>query len=160
MTEKSRLPSVEDKHAGVFEPFQSLHREIDRLFDQFGWPIGQRGGNGDFRLNPNVDVSETDTALEITAELPGVSEKDIDVTLRDNVLTIKGEKKAETKKEEKNYHMVERSYGSFQRSLTIPFEANADDVDADFENGVLKVTLPKPPDVKKKTRKIAVKPKS
>lgn len=158
MTLKSLLPSLWDKDS--YEPFHSLQREIDRVFNDFSrgthHPLANRDGNGAVRLMPSVDVSETDGKLEVTAELPGVDEKDIEVTLSDNVLTIKGEKKAETEKEDKNYHVVERSYGAFQRSLTVPFEAAADEISAKFEKGVLKVTLPKPPEVEAKTKKIPV----
>ncbi len=158
MTLKSLLPSLWDKEN--YEPFHSLQREIDRVFSDFSrgaqLPLTARNGSGAMRLMPSIDVSETDTALEVSAELPGVDEKDIEVTLSDNVLTIKGEKKAESEKEEKNFHVVERSYGSFRRSLTVPFDAGAEEIEAKFENGVLKVTLPKPPEVEAKTRKIPV----
>ncbi len=163
MTLKSLLPSLWDKEN--YEPFHSLQREIDRVFNDFSrgdfsrgapFPLAARNGNGATRLMPSVDVSETESALEVTTELPGVDEKDIEVTLSEHVLTIKGEKKAESEKGEKNYHMVERSYGSFHRSLTVPFEAAADEIEAKFENGVLKVTLPKPPEIEAKTRKIPV----
>ena len=160
MAFRSLLPSLWDKDN--YEPFHSLHREIDRVFNEFSrgapWPSETRSGNGARRLMPKIDISETDLALEVSAELPGVDEKDIDVTLSDNVLTIKGEKKAETKTDDENYHVVERSYGSFQRSLRVPFDADADKIEAKFENGVLKVTLPKPPEVEAKTRKIPVHP--
>ena len=158
MTLKSLLPSLWDKDS--YEPFHSLQREIDRVFNDFSrgghHPLTSRDGNGAMRLMPSVDIVETDGTLEVTAELPGVDEADIEVTLSDNVLTIKGEKKAESEKEDKNYHVVERSYGSFQRSLKVPFDASADEISAKFEKGVLKVTLPKPPEVEAKTRKIPV----
>lgn len=158
MTPKSLLPSLWDKDS--YEPFHSLQREIDRVFNDFSrgthFPLTNRDGNGATRLMPSVDIVETDGTLEVTAELPGVDEADIEVTLNENVLTIKGEKKAESEKEDKNYHVVERSYGSFQRSLKVPFVASADDISAKFEKGVLKVTLPKPPEVEAKTKKIPV----
>ena len=158
MTLKSLLPSLWDKDS--YEPFHSLQREIDRVFTDFSrgahHPLAARNGNGAARLMPSVDIIETDGTLEVTAELPGVDEKDIEVTLSEKVLTIKGEKKAETEKEDENYHVVERSYGSFQRSLNVPFDASADEISAKFEKGVLKITLPKPPEVEARTKKIPV----
>ena len=93
-------------------------------------------------MMPHVDVSETDRELKICAELPGVSEKDVEVRLEDDVLVIRGEKKFERKDEKESYHFMERSYGTFQRSIRIPFQVNPDEVKADFHNGVLTVTLP------------------
>jgi HSP20 family protein len=124
-------------------PFASLQREIDRVFDDFtrGWP-SLHMGNSD--LAPRMDIAETDKDIEITAELPGLEEKDVQVNVADNVLTIKGEKKAEKEQKDKNYHMVERSYGSFYRSLDLPSGVNADAIKASLANGVLKVTVPKP----------------
>ena len=93
-------------------PFMSLQREIDRLFDDFtrGFPTFSGGGTGE--LLPSMDVTETDKQIEITAELPGLEEKDVQVNVADNVLTIRGEKKAEKEEKDKNYRLVERSYGS------------------------------------------------
>jgi HSP20 family protein len=91
-----------------------------------------------------MDIAETDKDIEITAELPGLEEKDVQVNVADNVLTIKGEKKAEKEQKDKNYHMVERSYGSFYRALDLPAGVNADAIKATLANGVLKVTVPKP----------------
>ncbi|MBM6581516.1 Hsp20/alpha crystallin family protein [Microvirga sp. BT689] len=90
-----------------------------------------------------MNVSETDKEIRITAELPGVSEQDIDVSLDDDVLTIRGEKKFERKNEQENFHFVERSYGTFQRSLRLPYAVASEQVQASFENGALTVTVPK-----------------
>ena len=108
-------------------------------------------------LSPNMDVVETDKSIELTAELPGVAEDDVDVTLVDDVLTIKGEKKAEKTDEKQDYRVVERTYGSFQRSMRLPFKVDAEAIEAQFTNGVLKVSLPKPPEVEAQTKKISVK---
>jgi HSP20 family protein len=110
-------------------------------------------------LSPNVDVAETDKAIEISAELPGVEEKDIDLTVSEDAVTLKAEKKTdrEEKDEKKNYHLVERSYGMFQRRIPMPFKVDPDKVDAKFEKGVLKVTVAKPEAVQAQTRKIKVK---
>jgi HSP20 family protein len=139
--------------------FSSLHREIDRVFDDFThsehWPFRAfSSGNG--KLSPRIDIAETDKKVEVTVELPGVDEKDIDISLSDDMLTVKGEKKSETEKTEKDYHLVERSYGSFERMTRLPCEVDADKVKADFKQGVLKITLPKSPEAKSKARKIAI----
>jgi HSP20 family protein len=137
---------------GMFpgDPFLSLHREMNRLFDDVfrgtGLPTASgspgQGDVGNF-VNASMNVSETENEIRITAELPGVTEQDIDVSLDADVLTIRGEKKFERKDEKENFHFVERSYGTFQRSLRLPFPLDPDQVQASFENGVLTVTLPK-----------------
>jgi HSP20 family protein len=126
-------------------PFVLLHREMNRLFDEVarGGPAAQAPTAGE-ALIPQINASETDKELRVTAELPGVSENDIDVTVDDDLLTIRAEKKVERKDEKENYHFVERSYGVFQRSLRLPFSVEPEHVQARFENGVLTVTLPKP----------------
>src|SRR5918993_3658923 len=131
------------------DPFMSLHREMNRLFDDaFRGSTGQmpssqgQGGEGGM-LMPHMDVSETDKELKICADLPGVSEKDIDVRLEDDVLVIRAEKKFERKDGKENYHFVERSYGTFQRALRLPGPVDPEKVQARFENGVLTVTVPK-----------------
>jgi HSP20 family protein len=130
---------------------------MERLFEDFsrdfGWGAPAVTGMGEV---PRIDVSETDSELKIEAELPGVEEKDIEVVLSDGRLTIKGEKKAEKEEKKKDYHLVERSYGSFARSIGLPFEADSDKVKASFSKGVLTVTVPKPPEVKAKEKKIQV----
>ena len=93
---------------------------------------------------PSMDLSETDKEIEITAELPGLEEKDIQLNVADNVLTIRGEKKNEREETKKDYHMVERSYGSFTRSVQLPDGVNPDNIKAVIAKGVLKVTVPKP----------------
>jgi HSP20 family protein len=94
-------------------------------------------------INASMDLAETDKEIRITAELPGVSEQDVEVMLHDDVLTIRGEKKLEQKDEKEDYHFVERSYGRFQRSIRLPFPVDPEQVKARFENGVLTVTVPK-----------------
>jgi len=153
------------KDAGVRrveDPFEALQTSIDRLFDEFrrsgdfATLLPALDGDHDFLL-PHVDVSEGDDAAEITAELPGIDEKDVEVVLRDDVLTIKGEKKGEKEEKRKDYHLVERSYGSFARSVRLPFEADSEAVKANFAKGVLKVSIAKPAEVKEKTVKIPVR---
>jgi HSP20 family protein len=141
----------------VFEPFGSLRREMDRLFEDFsrdlGWGSPAAAGAGDA---PRIDVSETDTEIKIEAELPGVEEKDLEIVLSDGRLTIKGEKKQEKEEKKKDYHLVERTYGSFARTIGLPFEADPNQVKANFAKGVLTVTVPKPPEVKAKEKKIPI----
>ena len=132
------------------DPFLSLHREMNRLFDDVfrgsGLPAATGSqGQGDVGtfVNASMNVSETDKEIRITAELPGVTEQDIDISLDDDVLTIRGEKKFERTDDKENFHFVERSYGTFQRSLRLPFPVDPEQVQANFENGVLTVTVPK-----------------
>jgi HSP20 family protein len=122
--------------------------------DHFGhMPPPPWAGHGcGLRLN----VSETDSAIEIEAELPGVDEKDVDVSLSEDLLTIKGEKKDEREEKTKDYYMHERRFGAFSRSIHLPFAPDAKSVKASFDKGVLKITLPKPAGVKEKTVKIPV----
>ena len=160
MKARSLLPSLWHKDESGESPFLALHHEIDRVFDDFrrGAPWAGFGiPNGGARFAPLMDVFETDKAIEIDAELPGMTEKDIDVAVVDNVLTVKGEKRAEKEEKDTYYHMVERSYGAFTRSLMLPFDVDASKVEAKFDKGVLKITLPKPPEVAAKTKKIKIK---
>jgi HSP20 family protein len=139
------------------DPFSALRREMDRLFEGFGRDLGWSSGDLPVgALAPSIDVTESDTELRIEAEMPGVDEKDVEVTLTDNVLTVRGEKKAEREEKKKDYHLVERSYGSYARSVTLPFAAEADKAKASFKNGVLTITLPKPPEIAAKAKKIAI----
>ena len=139
---------VGERRVGSDPPFLSLHSEMNRLFDDvlrgsFGVPSREGQGGQGGTLMPHIDVSETDKELKICAELPGVTENDVEVTLNDDVLTIRGEKTLERTNEQENYHFVERSYGTFQRSLRVPYPVEPDQVQARFEHGVLTVTLPK-----------------
>ena len=118
--------------------------EIDRLFEDFSRGFPTTAGNGATALMPSMDVTETDKEIEITAELPGLEEKDVQINIADNILTIRGEKKAEKEQKDKNYRLVERSYGSFERTLELPEGVNADAIKASISKGLLKVTVPKP----------------
>ena len=128
-------------------PFWSLQREIDRLFDDFsrGFPaFGMTEWMPKTDLTPKMDMIETDKEFELTFELPGLAEKDVEINVADNVLTIRGEKKAEKDAKEKDYRMVERSYGAFARTIELPPGVTADGIKATLANGVLTVTIPKP----------------
>ena len=127
-------------------PFFALQRGMNRLFDEFfsdfdaDWPMTW-GGDG--HELPRVDVSETDKEVRVEAELPGVEEKDIDVSVHDGYATIRGERKFEKEEKEKNYHRVERSHGTFQRSVALPVEVDDSKAEAVFKKGVLEIKLPK-----------------
>lgn len=139
----------------------SLFREIERSFDDFSrrTPFAGFAGFGDGGMVPKIDVSESKDAVEVTAELPGCKEEDIDVTLSEGVLTIRGEKKTERNEadKDKNWHVVERSYGSFARSIPLPFTPDSGKVEAKFDKGVLRVKLPKPAEVAKREKKIEIR---
>jgi HSP20 family protein len=141
------------------EGLGSLFREIEKTFDDFSRRSPLAGYFGDGTAAPKIDVSEGKDGLEVTAELPGVEEQDIDVTLSRDVLTIRGEKKSERDEadKDKNWHLVERRYGLFSRSVTLPYEPDSDKVEAKFEKGVLRVRLPKPAEMTKKEKKITIR---
>jgi len=127
-----------------FEPFRSMQRQMDRLFDEFGGGFPTFAPQTTEQLLPHMDVSETDKAIEITAELPGLEEKDVEVRFSDNVLTISGEKKSEREEKERDFHLVERRYGSFARSIRLPEGTDPAKIEATIDKGVLKVTIEKP----------------
>ena len=138
--------------------FGTLHREIDRLFDDFTRGFGAAGMQAMSNLVPSIDASETDKEIVITAELPGLERKDVEVSLDDNILTIRGEKtiEAEPKDEKtKNVHVSERAYGVFYRMLELPTGIDPSTVQATMSKGVLKVTIPKP--ARSEAKKIEVK---
>jgi len=116
-----------------------------RFFDRFGEPIWEPFETTAGEWTPKLDVSETKDAMVVTAEVPGLDPKDIEVALTGDVLTLKGEKDKETKKDEERYHRVERTYGAFLRSVRLPMAVDGSKVTATFKNGVLIVTLPKTP---------------
>src|SRR5512135_1131995 len=128
-----------------------LRREMDRLFEDFFAPRAWFGGRPwEAEWSPAVDVSETPEAVTVKAEVPGLDPKDIDISLVGDVLTIKGEKKSEREEKKENYHLVERSYGSFSRSLRLPAAVDIDQIDAKYDKGVLTITCPKKEPVKPK----------
>lgn len=140
-------------------PVFSLQRDVNRLFEDF-WkrfdqPFGAFG-RWDAR-GPRTDVAETKSALEVSVELPGIDPKDVDVSLTDSALTIKGERKSEREENNEGYHLSERSYGSFFRSIPLPSGVDTDKANAEFKNGVLTVTLPKSQEAMSRVKKIEVK---
>jgi len=164
MTDKSyqRPAFGENRQVSLFyEPFSDLRREIDDVFSNFG--RGDLSGlfsrparSAVFTLTPSSDIVENDDVFEITVELPGIEEKDVSLSLKDNILTLKGEKKQEVKKKDKDYHMVERSYGSFERSFRLPLNIDQDNIRADFSNGVMTITAPKTDKIPPEHRKIEI----
>jgi HSP20 family protein len=136
----------------------SFQHDMNRLFD--GLFRGDVLDNGSFFTNtwsPAVDLSETKDAYQIQAELPGLKKEDVKVTIEENLVTIRGEKKSESEKKEANYHRVERSYGSFERTFSLPGAIKNKSIDAHFEEGVLTVTLPKTEEAKQKMIDVKVK---
>ncbi|GEO85085.1 MULTISPECIES: Hsp20/alpha crystallin family protein [Alphaproteobacteria] len=127
-------------------PFAALRKEMDQTLENFfGKNKLLSTSDGEGFLAPSIDVVEKDDQIVLTAELPGISEDDIDVSIRNGVLSLKGEKKMEKKDEKDNYHVVERRYGSFQRSMSLPPSVDEAAVAAKFDKGVLTVTMPKKP---------------
>jgi len=150
----------------VPDVWNSFRGEMDRLFDRFGFPSLRRVFDmepswrpaSSFSFSaPAIDMSEDGKAYKISAELPGIDPKDIDVSLSGDTLVLKGEKRQEKEQKDKNYHFSERSYGSFQRSFQLPTSIDRDRVAADFSNGVLTITLPKTVEAQKPQKKIEIR---
>lgn len=154
-----RRSSPAARSGGESDPFFSLRREMDRLFDDFTqfWDLPAMGSSNGV-LSPRVDMAETDEGLEITAELPGIDPKNIELDLSDEVLTLKAEQKTEReeKDEKRRYHLVERSHGTFMRRFALPFEPDQDKLEANFDKGVLRITVPRSATAEKRGRKIPV----
>ena len=129
-----------------------LHREIDRLFSEFAQGIGPGGAQS---IIPNIEITETDKAIEVSAEMPGLERKDVEISIEDDTLTIRGEKKVEENQKDKNVQLSERSYGVFYRVLQLPPGIDPSSVQATMSNGVLKLTIRKP--AKSAPKKIEVK---
>jgi HSP20 family protein len=173
MTENvTKLPvkreTMEPSFTRGWHPFESLHREIDRLFDDFGmgfrWPFGRSlaaeplfAREPTWPKMPAVDVVESEKGYEITADLPGMEEKNIEVKVTGGVLTMKGERQEEKEEKRQDYYLQERSFGSFQRSFELPESIDVDKIEASFKNGVLNVKLPKKAEAQKLAKKIEVK---
>lgn len=158
-----RKQAVPVRSRDLLSPFEALHRQMNELFEsffeEFEWPRLPslwRSGEGLSTLSPSFDVVETDDEIRVTAELPGMDEKDIEVTLEDNVLTVKGEKKEEREEKRGEYYLAERRYGHFHRSIPLPAGIAEDKVKANFKKGVLTVVLPKTEEAKRQGKKIEV----
>jgi HSP20 family protein len=142
----------------IWKPFEfdRLRKEMDRLWDSFFESRPDRRVREEGEWLPSLDVAETKGDLVVKAELPGMDPKDIEISLSEGVLTIRGEKKQEKEEKEEGYHVIERSYGSFTRSIRLPKDVQNDKINASFKNGVLKVVLPKSEEAKKREIKIKV----
>jgi HSP20 family protein len=145
------------------DPFNQLRGEMDRLFDSFMGGRGvlprhlfEAGSLGGSLVVPQLEVRENEKAFVVSAELPGLEEKDIEVELHDGLLTIKGEKRIERKDDKENLHLTERRYGSFQRVLRLPDTIDEEKIAARFDRGVLRVDIPKRADAVRQPRKIQV----
>jgi HSP20 family protein len=176
MPEATKLPVTIQKSTTPapkptdWSPFDSLRREIDQLFDDFhpfGWRLPRarqmlgfdmpRPDGEGWIVAPAMDLVEKEKEYEISAELPGIDEKNVEIKVANQVLTIKGEKKEEKEEKQKDYYLSERRYGSFQRSFAVPEAVDTDKIEATFVKGVLVVKLPKTVEAQKAEKKIAVK---
>jgi len=164
--QKTMMKKHEPKESSVArirDPFEALRRSIDRVFDEFRTGsafevlpalFGERRGV-DVHL-PRLDVAETDDEVQVSADLPGMEEKDVEVTIGDHSLTIRGEKSSESEEKKRDYHVKERAYGSFQRVVMLPEGIDGDKAKATFKKGVLKITIPKTREAKANVRKVEV----
>ena len=143
------------------DPFAGFRREMDRLFDDFFAPAETRSfaspAHAERALMPSIDIDESEAAYTVTAELPGIDPKDVELDLRDNALAIRGEKRSERNEDDGGRRYAERSYGRFERVIPLPAEVDAEKVEASYENGILKVVLPKNPRARDKTRRIEIR---
>ncbi|WP_099867914.1 Hsp20/alpha crystallin family protein [Pararhizobium haloflavum] len=152
-----------------WNPFDSLRREVDRLFEDFhpfGWRSGARGSSlslglpaamSDMAINPAFDVAEKEKEYEITAELPGIDQDHVEIRLNNHLLTIRGEKSESKEEKEKDYFLSERRFGSFQRSFQVPEGVDTNGIEASFTKGVLTVRLPKSAEARQAEKTIPVK---
>jgi HSP20 family protein len=160
MAKTEIIKSPEKTASRRHDIFSAMRDEMDRVFERFehGWPRWPALLRRSVDLTvPDLDVRESPSSVVIEAELPGVEEKDVSVTLADGVLTIKGEKKHEKEEKGENYYLAERSFGSFQRSIRLPDTIDDAKIEAKFDKGVLKVTAAKKPEAVKAERKIEIK---
>jgi HSP20 family protein len=160
--ERAALPAA-------WRPFESLRREVDRLFEDFtlnpfrlplrrpAFDLEPFWQPDSWVAQPAIDLVERDNAFEMTAEMPGLDEKNVEVNVANGVLTVKGHKEEEKVEKKEDFHLRERRFGSFARSVRVPDAVDADKIEAGFKNGVLKVTLPKKPEAQKPVKKIPVK---
>jgi HSP20 family protein len=176
----SKLPIKQEKTTpaarrtpSLWHPFDTLREEMDRIFDEFTrgfgpFPLSRRAFDVEPLVRretsvgvsaPLVDVVEKEKEYQISAELPGLDEKDIEVSVADDLLTIKGEKKEEKEERARSYYVSERRYGAFQRGFQLPSGIDAEKIEAHFQKGVLTLTLPKTPEAQTKEKKIAIKAK-
>ena len=153
---RGRAPSV--RRMGMPSMFalqDEMNRRFEELWRAFEEPMGLMA-RGFGRSLPSVDVAEDERAVRVTAELPGMDEKDVEVTFTDGVLGLRGEKRAETERKDERYHVTERTFGSFERSIPIGRDIDQNEITAEFRNGVLTITLPKAAEAQKPAKRIAI----
>jgi len=157
---RDNKPSTPDMRSEALDPFVSFRREIDRMFDDFFTGFGRslstraKAWQG---VVPTIDLAENDKEFVITAELPGLDEKDFEVTVSGDLLTLKGEKKSEHTQQNGDATYTERCFGSFSRSVRLPFEVEDEHVEATYDKGVLSICVPKPADLQRPARRIEIK---
>jgi len=161
---KNLIPRGKKEEENFFHPLASFQKQMNSLFDDFfkgfgEWPLAPfRGVGGKGEFMPRVDVAETDKDIKVTAELPGMTEKDVEVSLDpNNILTLKGEKHEEHEEKEEERHYVERRYGSFYRSIPLSTDVDETKIEASFKHGVLHISLPKKEVKTSQAKKIEIK---
>jgi HSP20 family protein len=159
--QENRLPAtISAEHDRTDHPLLSLHREVNRLFEDVfrGFGVPSLGGLDRSLSWPNLELGETEKEVRITAELPGIEEKDVDITVEEDLLTLRGEKKSQVEDKDRGY--TERSYGRFERLIGLPRGIERDKASATFKNGVLTVILPKSEAANENVRRIPVNAES
>jgi HSP20 family protein len=155
--DKSQTPAPRDEY---HDPFLAFRREVDRIFDDFFSGFGRRAVGSPFgpwsTATPSMDLTDNEKEIVVTAEMPGLDEKDFEVTVSGDLLTLKGEKKDENEHRNGDAYYMERRFGSFSRSVRLPFEVKDEKVDARYEKGVLTIRVPKPADLQRQARRIDV----
>lgn len=156
----NRTPARLGDALSPFAPLRQLERMFEDFFGVFGPPMRRDSSAAPLPAGivaPRMDVSETDNEIRITADLPGLDEKDIDLTLSENVLTIRAQAKTERDEKKEDFHVMERARGVFVRSLRLPFPVDSNQVQAAFKDGVLNITIPKPREMRDKVQRIEVR---
>lgn len=157
---RDRETSRASENGQSSNPLVSLQRDINHVFEDF-WRKFENGWNGGDNVvgmyGPNTDITDTDTSVDVSVELPGMTEKDIEISLSGNAMTIRGEKKIEHEEDRKGIYMSERHYGAFYRTVPLPAGVDPDKAEARFKNGVLTVSLPKTKEALANVKRIPVK---
>ena len=161
--QESPKPTTGERPLARWDPFEDLRQEMTRLWSS-AWPAMpwsvaglQRRLTPEMPWAPSMDIYEKDNTVVIKAELPGVKREDIDIALDNGALMIRGERKSEQEVKEEAFYRMERSYGSFQRRIPLPFKAQPDQIEANFSDGVLELRIPRPAEAQVQPQKIAIK---
>lgn len=159
MNEQTTLPAEQHREGAALAPLNRLRDEIDRLFEDFPFTLPNRrlfAFPAKAPVMPAMELAETESGYQLTVELPGLEDNDIDIEVADGVLTISGEKREEREKKENGYLMSERHYGSFRRQLTLPVDADPDSISAKFRHGVLELSMKRDDDAPGRAKKIKI----